>query len=133
MFKRVLVGLSLILSVCPVLPVDASIVTGMGEEVWVFKFETVSGDRQLIRQYRRKLGEVVLSKGNWALIKYFAARIEYGTGRDVEITDIVLLDDNLEAVHMKEAISELPMQLSIANRELCALSSETGQFTLCIK
>lgn len=111
---------------------DAEVVLNRDSEIGVFKFETDSnGDRQLVRQYKRKLGQVVLAKKNWLLLQYFAKKIEYMTGRDIEITDVVLLDDNLESIHLKEYVSELPMVLNIADKVVCAFDHKTSRFSTC--
>ena len=134
MFKKaiVLLGVMLATSFSSVSQANAELILNNNSEVWVFKFETGSQGRDLVRQYRKKLGQVVLSKKNWLLVYYFANRIEAGTGQNMEITDVVLLDDDLETIHFKEPISETPMILNIAKRELCVYDMSTNRVSACI-
>lgn len=110
----------------------ADLVTGKNDYVWVFKFETGPEGRTLVRQYKRKLGDVVLSKKNWNLILYFVFKVKKGAYANIGITDIVLLDDELEQVNFIEPMSETPMKLDVAKEELCAYSTETGRFSICL-
>lgn len=129
MLKK-LVSLALLFGLA--LPASAH-VTEASDRITVYKFEIVSGQPTLIRSYKRKWGEIVLSAENKELINYLSRRIYVIAKKELYITEIALIDDQLSFVYLKSVIGALNYRIQVGAKQLCVENPSTEEYETCIK